>query len=611
MRAALVSEPSVGAAVRETPTWPVVLTLAASVTVVLAALATVTGLDTPTIPGTDPAILEWFAVTRDLGLLKGTVAALSVCVLVSGWNDVDRRRTGASGTTVSAALLAAGWSALPVSMWSGDPAARGGAFVVAALIPVALAHLVHSVIAGSVALPLGRWVTPARRRAAWTTAYLVVVVLAAVHVLTHDPFREARCMTNCEAVTPWIGVPALAPATDWALRGVASMAAVLAGGTGAVALVRAATVPLRLTGLAALSAGSVELVWALGSMAGAVVGPLPFEGPDLLAARLLPQAAVAATAAVLLVVYARHRLRLRRMAREIVAVTPPNGVREILALRLEDPDARVVYAVEDDGLWVDESGAPVAKDGDPTHQVAVVSREGRSIARVRFATGRAHVADLEDALGPAAVLALEAERTRAELLLRLGALKDLRRRVVEESDAARRRAERDLHDGAQHLLLAATFSIQEGLQDARSSGDALATARLERALADVTAIAADLRAVAHGMYPVLLGDAGLVPALEGLARESAGRISIDSDPVGRLDPSIELTIYEACAIATRGTGQDELSMSLRREGEGLRLHLAGAHLPLTALEPLRDRVAALGGTMVTTTGSTVMEVPCA
>ena len=332
--------------------------------------------------------------------------------------------------------------------------------------------------------------------------------------------------------------------------------------------------------------------------------------------RLLAHGAVAVSVIALVVLQARHRMRLRRMAREIVAVTPPNTVRGVLALRLDDPGARIEYAVEDEGLWVDEHGMPVADQRDQQHQVAIVSRDGRSVARVRFA-GTARAADLEDALGPAAVLALEAERTRAELLMRLNALQDLRRRVVEESDAARRRAERDLHDGAQHLLLAATFALQEGLQDARASGDARATESLEHALVDVTGIAADLRAVAHGMYPVLLGDAGLVPALEGLARSSAATVSIDADPVGRVDPSVELTLYEACTVAARSPVQDRqqaegaLSVALRRHQDTLRLTLAGASLPMAGLEPLADRVAALGGRMETNAGSVVVEVPCA
>ena len=93
---------------------------------------------------------------------------------------------------------------------------------------------------------------------------------------------------------------------------------------------------------------------------------------------------------------------------------------------------------------------------------------------------------------------------------------------------------------------------------------------------------------------------------------SAARVSLDADPVGRLDPSVELTVYQACAVAVRGAEQDDLAISLRRrDGDLLRLRLAGAQLPMRTLEPLRDRIAALGGTMETPVGSVVVEVPCA
>ena len=112
-------------------------------------------------------------------------------------------------------------------------------------------------------------------------------------------------------------------------------------------------------------------------------------------------------------------------------------------------------------------------------------------------------------------------------------------------------------------------------------------------------------------------DAGLVPALEGLARSSAATVSIDADPVGRVDPSVELTLYEACTVAARSPVQDRqqaegaLSVALRRHQDTLRLTLAGASLPMAGLEPLADRVAALGGRMETNAGSVVVEVPCA
>lgn len=135
--------------------------------------------------------------------------------------------------------------------------------------------------------------------------------MAAVHVLTHDPFFEERCIVNCERVVPPLGLAGLAPATDLALRGLASILGALTVALGAVTLVRAAATAIRLSGLAALTAGCAEVAWAVTPTAAAVVGPLPFEWPDLLVMRLLTHAALAVAISILLLVHARRRIRLR------------------------------------------------------------------------------------------------------------------------------------------------------------------------------------------------------------------------------------------------------------------------------------------------------------
>jgi len=367
-----------------------------------------------------------------------------------------------------------------------------------------------------------------------------------------------------------------------------------------------------------MACGGIEVVWALAPTAAAAVGPAPLEMPDLLLARLALHATLAVTTAALLSRNARRQVHLQRMVREIVAATPPHSVREIIAGRLHDPRAHIEFSVPGENRWIDEEGQPAdplptggSSSGAGQPKVAVVSQDGRAIARIAFTDPDVRPDDLTDALGPATVLALESERAGAELQMRLRALRTARRRVVEESDAARRRAERDLHDGAQHLLLAATFAIQEGLAAAREARDAAASAQLQHALADVTGIAADLRAVAHGMYPVLLGDAGLVPALEGLALSSPVPTSVDARLPSRPHPSVELTVYHACAMAVRSASTGSLSIELGEHPDRLRLTIDGTELHTASVRALSDRAAALGGTMETTAGKVSLEVPCA
>ncbi len=68
--------------------------------------------------------------------------------------------------------------------------------------------------------------------------------------------------------------------------------------------------------------------------------------------------------------------------------------------------------------------------------------------------------ELARALGSAARLSVENEALRAEAMAQLHALQTSRARIVETADSARRRLERDLHDGAQQRLLALSYDLR-------------------------------------------------------------------------------------------------------------------------------------------------------
>lgn len=559
----------------------------------------------PPIPGrTDSVAVEWPFGPGDRVLLGVVVTVLSVGVLISGRIDMLRRRAAVSGWTVAGAVLAISWAALPVAIWADLRVLRGLGFIVGALLPVAMAQLgMQSAHLASAGPPL------LRSRWPWTSAYLVLGVLAVCHVLARDPFLDPRCVVHCESFAPPLPSPSLLDAVDLAMRVGGAVIAVAAALLALVALRRSRPSLAWLALLPTAAAGAVEVAWSFVPTAAAVVGPFPLESPRVLTARLAAHTALAVGSIVVLLRRLHRQGLLCRMAREIVAVTPPNSVRDILVARLGDPQAQVAFFVPSAAAWIDEQGRPL--EAATSSQTATISRDGGPVARVDFTAAGTDARDLEDALGPATTLALEAERARAEVLMRLRELRISRRRVVEESDAARRRAERDLHDGAQHLLLAATFAIQEGLEHARNGADRAATARLEKALAEVTGVAADLRTLAHGMYPVLLGDAGLVPALEGLALSSAVATTVDASFHERTHPSVELTVYRVGALAVGAANGSPVGMELREQDGRLRLRVSGADLPVAERRSLADRASALGGTLVTTPGSTLLEVPCA
>src|SRR4051794_14526566 len=92
-------------------------------------------------------------------------------------------------------------------------------------------------------------------------------------------------------------------------------------------------------------------------------------------------------------------------------------------------------------------------------------------------------------------------------------------RIVAAGDAARRRIERDLHDGAQQRLVALALRLRHART--RAEHDPAALPRLlDEAIAELAAATAELRELARGIHPVVLTEGGLEPALSGLAARS-------------------------------------------------------------------------------------------
>jgi len=194
------------------------------------------------------------------------------------------------------------------------------------------------------------------------------------------------------------------------------------------------------------------------------------------------------------------------------------------------------------------------------------------------------------------------DRKNAEAELRAS-----RTRIVEESDAARRRLERDLHDGAQQRLVELAFDLRmaRGKLDAEDTAEARRL--VDTALEDLQAATAELRELARGIHPALLTEGGLRPALEALVGRSKLPAVLVSAPDTRLPAPVEATAYftvaegltnaaryaeatraEVLAMHADGT----LCVEVRDDGRGGADADAGS-----GLRGLTDRVAALDGTL--------------
>jgi len=121
-----------------------------------------------------------------------------------------------------------------------------------------------------------------------------------------------------------------------------------------------------------------------------------------------------------------------------------------------------------------------------------------------------------------------------------------RQRIVTAQDAAARRLERNIHDGAQQQLVA--LAIKTGLADSLvGHDDAEAHQMLSQIQAEIKEALSDLRDLARGIYPPLLADLGLVAALQAQARKSALSAVVDGDGLGRYPQEAETAVY-FCAI---------------------------------------------------------------
>ena len=181
-----------------------------------------------------------------------------------------------------------------------------------------------------------------------------------------------------------------------------------------------------------------------------------------------------------------------------------------------------------------------------------------------------------------------------------------RRRIVAASDEARRRIERDLHDGTQQRLVSlglAARSAETNLPPERSDLRRVLS-RLATGLADAVT---DLQELSRGIHPAILSEGGLGPALRTLARRSTIPVELDVTTNTRLPPPIEVAAYyvasEALANAVKHAQASRIEVSLAPRNGSVLLSIRddgiGGADPLrgSGLVGLADRVEALGGSI--------------
>jgi signal transduction histidine kinase len=181
-----------------------------------------------------------------------------------------------------------------------------------------------------------------------------------------------------------------------------------------------------------------------------------------------------------------------------------------------------------------------------------------------------------------------------------------RARIVAAGDQARRRIERDLHDGTQQRLVSLVLDLRSAEAAVPPERPEL-RAQLARVTDGLTGALEELRELSRGIHPAILSEGGLAPALKALARRSAVPVELEVDVQARLPEPVEVAAYyvvsEALANAAKHAHASVAQVEARAR-DGL-LHLSvrddgvGGAAPGggSGLVGLADRVEALGGTI--------------
>ncbi len=249
------------------------------------------------------------------------------------------------------------------------------------------------------------------------------------------------------------------------------------------------------------------------------------------------------------------------------------------------------------------AGAPIVVDGRVWGAIVVVSSSGPLPDR-----SEVRVAEYTELVATA----ISNETTRAELIAS-------RARIVSASDEARRRVERDLHDGIQQRLIALTLDVQtlrgHVFEEASPQSDGL-----ERLAGDLGFVIEEVREISRGLHPALLARRGLRPPLQALARRSPIPVELHvSGP--RLPEPVEVATYyavsEALTNAIKHSRASVITIEIESTDTNVRATvlddgIGGAVVGAgTGLSGLSDRLDALGGTFAVssrTEGGTRVEI---
>ncbi|MCE0537708.1 histidine kinase [Kineosporia rhizophila] len=255
----------------------------------------------------------------------------------------------------------------------------------------------------------------------------------------------------------------------------------------------------------------------------------------------------------------------------------------------------------------------VPADGPPPREVPL--RNGMLYVYFRpwsFGRHRATLREVADLLGPVLEnlpLQHELDRSLEEARVHAELVAAARRRAFGERDAERQEIERDLHDGAQHQLVALGMTLGLLELHAAKQNEPGVQAQIERLRSGLDRAQRTLLSSVEGGSP-LLREFGVLPALEAELRDVGPQVRLEVgqwDGSRRYDATIELAVYFIClegvnnarkhapgaqVVVRLADGPYELTFSVADDGPGMEdAQMEGT----SGLANMRRRITAAGG----------------
>jgi len=200
--------------------------------------------------------------------------------------------------------------------------------------------------------------------------------------------------------------------------------------------------------------------------------------------------------------------------------------------------------------------------------------------------------------------------TRGELERAAARSAEQRDLAVASASGDRRQIERDLHDGAQARLVSLAVDLGRARRRLEEGGSPDEAAELVRSAHEEAKLAlVEIRDLARGIHPAVLTDRGLDAALSSLAARSTVPVTLTSElgderPPEQVESAAYFVVAESLTNVARHSEAAHAAVSVVREDGVLVVEvrddgIGGAEPePGSGLAGLRDRVGALGGTLV-------------